>query len=386
LENKITYFDYAATTPMREEVRQAIQPFLETEFGNPSSIHARGREARRAVDRARRTIAQTLQARPDEIFFTSGGTESINIIHKGLWWRHQHHKNHMIISAIEHSAVIETVNWLKGQGLQVTTVFPNDQGVIEVQSIQKAIRPETFLVSVMVANNELGTIQPFREIGQLTRSQNILFHADAVQAYGKIPLNVQTDGFDFISVSSHKIYGPKGSGFYFHRTSVQLEPLIHGGGQERGYRGGTENVLGIVGMAQAAELIHQTMHQEALRLQALTEFLTQELSRRIPQLQVNGATAPRIPGIVNLSIPSLSAERLIQRLDREGYAISSGAACTAGAFHPSHVLLAMNKSNQEAKESIRISLGAFTTFDEIQNFVNDLPKTVDALAATPLLD
>ncbi|MGH7739955.1 MAG: cysteine desulfurase family protein, partial [bacterium] len=282
------YLDHAATTPLDATVLEAMLPYLQGAFGNPSSVHAAGREARAALERSREKIAMTLNADPKEIVFTSGGTESVNAVHKGVAWASSGQARHFIVSAVEHSSVRETLADLVRQGFAVTRVGCDARGWVDPKEVQKAVRPgETRMISIMAANNEVGTIQSVREIGKLAREQGILFHTDAVQAYGKMILDVQKDFIDFLSVSGHKIYGPKGSGFFYHRRGLELVPLIHGGGQERDLRGGTENVAAIVGLAEAAWKICDDRN-EPVRLRALADFFLLELKKNLPEFKLNG--------------------------------------------------------------------------------------------------
>jgi cysteine desulfurase len=372
------YLDNAATTPLDEKVFEAMLPYFKHEYGNPSSVHESGRRSRAALDRARQMIASTLHAGPKEIVFTSGGTESVNAVHKGVILASTRKIKHIITSTIEHHCVMDCLEWLSRQGVLVTHIRPNAEGWIDPKDIQKAIRPdETILISVMAANNEVGTQEPFGEIGRIAREQGILFHTDAVQAYGKISINVQTDHIDFLSVSAHKIYGPKGAGFFYQRQGVPLVPLVHGGGQERDLRGGTENVAGVVGMAEAAELIFERS-SERDRLRHLTDAFWKQLKAVCPDVKLNGPedAQKRVPGLINITFPGIEGDRLVQSLDNLGFAVSSGAACAAGSAPPSHVLLAMGRSPVEAKQGLRISLGHATTEQELQQFLKTLVSAV----------
>ena len=368
------YLDHAATTPLDDQVLAAMMPYLKEEFGNASSVHVFGRHARAAVEKARETIAQTLHADPKEIVFTSGGTESVNTIHKGVVLAAKSKTPHLIISSLEHHCVLDCAEWLARTGCSVTQVPVNAEGWIDPKDVQKAVRPgETVLISVMAANNEVGTIEPFAEIGKMARQQGIFFHTDAVQAYGKIPIDVQKDHIDFLSVSAHKIYGPKGAGFFYQRKGLQLVPLIHGGGQERDLRGGTENVAGIVGLAEAAKRI--IGRSDADRLRALTDIFFAELKKALPSVRINGPidAGKRVPGLINITLPGVDGDKLVQNLDSKGFAVSSGAACAAGAAPPSHVLMAMGRSNKGAKEGLRISAGHSNTEEQLKSLAQALP-------------
>ncbi len=382
------YFDNAATTPLDEKALEAMMPFLKGEYGNPSSVHEAGRHGRAALEKARALIASTLNATTKEIVFTSGGTESVNAIHKGVVLASQTPKKHIILSSIEHHCVLDCVEWLEKQGVAVSRVNPNNEGWIDPKDVQKAIRPgETILISIMAANNEVGAIEPFGEIGRLARQQGILFHTDAVQAYGKIPIDVKKDSIDFLSVSAHKIYGPKGAGFFYQRQGVALVPLVHGGGQERDLRGGTENVAGIVGMAEAARLIFERSG-ERQRLKGLAQELWKGLKGLYPELKLNGPQDidQRVPGLLNVTFPGVPGEMLVQSLDAQGFAVSSGAACAAGSAPPSHVLMAMGRNAAEAKQGLRISLGHGTTPEQVQAFLRIIPSVVEKIKTMTSFD
>jgi cysteine desulfurase len=375
------YLDHAATTPLDEKVLEAMMPFLKEEYGNPSSLHALGREARGAIERAREKIAQTLNADPKEIVFTSGGTEGVNMVHKGAAFSFHGKARHIIISAVEHSCVLECTDYLTNHGYSVTAVPVNAEGWVDPRDIQKAIRPgETGLISIMAANNEVGTIQPFGEIGLIARERNILFHTDAVQAYGKIPIDVQKYNIDFLTVSGHKIYGPKGVGFVYQRKGTELVPLIQGGGQERDRRGGTENVAGIVGMAEAAKKICADTIEPG-RLRVMAQVFLEKMKEAYPDLKVNGPEDPekRVPGILNITLPGIEGETLVHSLDGKGYAVSSGAACAAGSAPPSHVLLAMGRNPKQAREGLRFSFGRANTGEQARQLAQDMPSITQGL-------
>jgi cysteine desulfurase len=377
----VIYFDHAATTPLDERVLEAMMPYLKEEYGNPSSVHALGREARNALEGAREKIANTLNADPKEIVFTSGGTESVNTVHKGAAFAFHGKFRHIIVSAVEHHCVQECVEWLTNQGFSVSEAPVNSEGWVDPKEVQKLIRPgETGLISIMAANNEVGTLEPFPEIGKMCREQGILFHTDAVQAYGKIPIDVQRDHIDFLSVSGHKIYGPKGTGFVYQRRGLELVPLIHGGGQERDRRGGTENVAGLVGLGEAAKRICSE-DTERNRMRVMVDIFVDELKRVFPDAKVNGPQKPdqRLPGIVNITLPGLEGETLVHSLDAKGFAVSSGAACAAGSAPPSHVLIAMGRSPKEAKQGLRLSFGHSNTGEQVRKLIEVLPALTQGL-------
>ena len=375
------YFDHAASTPLDEKVLEAMMPFLKDGFGNPSSVHAYGREARNAIERAREKIADTLKADPKEIVFTSGGTESVNAVHKGAAWAFHGKSKHLILSPIEHHCVMECSEWLTNHGFSVTEVPVNSEGWVDPKEVEKAIRPgETGFISIMAANNEVGTLEHFQEIGRMARERGILFHTDAVQAYGKVPLDVQKDHLDFLSVSGHKIYGPKGAGFLYQRKGLELVPLIHGGGQERDRRGGTENVAGIVGLGEAAERICSETAERA-RLRVMADLFWDELKRLFPDVRLNGPAKSdqRVPGLLNVTFPGIDGENLVHALDAKGFALSSGAACAAGSAPPSHVLLAMGRGPKEAKQALRFSFGRSNQGGQVKELLQVLPGVLDSL-------
>jgi cysteine desulfurase len=375
------YFDHAASSPLDEKALEAMLPYLKEDFGNPSSVHGPGRDARNAIERAREKIADTLNADPREIIFTSGGTESVNAVHKGVTWAFHGKARHIIISSVEHHCVLECSEWLTNQGIAVSEIPVNSQGWIDPKEVQKAIRQgETGLISIMAANNEVGTIQPFQEIGRMAREQGILFHTDAVQGYGKIPIDVQRDHIDFLSVSGHKIYGPKGTGFVYQRRGLEMVPLVHGGGQERDRRGGTENVAGIVGLGEAAKRICGETGERA-RLRAMTDLLLGDLRKRFPDLKVNGPekSDQRVPGLLNITLPGIEGESLVHSLDAKGFAVSSGAACAAGSAPPSHVLIAMGRSAKEGKQGLRFSFGHSNRDEQVKQLVETLPSVIESL-------
>ncbi len=355
MTKRFVYMDHAATTPLREEVLEAMLPYLQDKYGNPSSLHSAGREARAAINEAREKTALALGAEPNEIFFTSGGTESNNIAIKGAA-RRQKHKRHLITSSIEHHAVLDVCKELAAEGFQVTFLPVDRYGMVSVEEVKRALTPDTFLISVMTANNEVGTIEPVAEIGALAREHGILFHTDAVQAVGQIPMNVREMNIDLLSLSAHKFNGPKGVGALYVRKGVYLAPLYQGGGQERKLRPGTENVAGIVGLARALELAVEEMPEKSRRLQELRERLIDGLLK-IDEVVLNGHPTSRLPGNVNVSFNYIEGEALLLGLDLEGIAASSGSACSSSSLEPSHVLLAMGVEDQLARGSLRLTLG-----------------------------
>ena len=376
---KKVYLDYSATTPMKKEVIDEMLPYLTEHFGNPSSIHSFGRESRKAVDNARDQIAKTLGAKSDEIFFTAGGTESDNWAIKGVAYAMKGKGNHIITTKIEHHAVLHTCEELAKEGFEITYLDVDQYGLINLEELKNAIKENTILITVMFANNEIGTIQPIKEIGQIAKEKGIIFHTDAVQAYGNVHINVDELGLNLVSISSHKIYGPKGIGALYIRRGTKILPFIHGGAQEKKRRAGTENVASIVGFGKAAELAHENLDGHINRLLALRTKLMDNLLSKIPYSQVNGHPTKRLPGNVNISFEFIEGESLLLSLDMVGIAGSSGSACTSGSLDPSHVLMAIGLSHEIAHGSLRLTIGDFTTDEEIDYVLEKLPPIVDRL-------
>lgn len=375
-----TYLDCAATTPVDARVFDVMQPYLSTYFGNPSALYQEGRQARRAVRRAREQVAALLCAEPDEIFFTSGGSESDNWALKGMAFalRRAGRGRHIVTTAIEHHAVLNTVHWLAGEGFDVT-VLPVDRfGRVSPDAVKAAVREDTILVSVMTANNEVGTIEPIAEIGSFLREKGIFFHTDAVQAAGHIPLDVGACSVDALSLSAHKFYGPKGVGALYLRRGFTLDPLVHGGAQERDMRAGTENVPGIVGLGAAAELAANTMQAEKSHLDSLWHRLADGIAA-IPGSFLNGDKDHHLPGTFSFGIEGVDHESLLIRLDMDGFSVSAGSACSAGSLEPSHVLLAMGQTKAQAASVVRVSMGRFTTREDVDAFLTSLRRNLNAM-------
>lgn len=374
------YLDYAATTPMDSRVVEAMMPYFTKQFGNPSSIYSFGREARRAVSKAREQVAALLQADPSEIFFTSGGSESDNWVLKGMAFalRREGKGCHIITSQVEHHAVLNTCAWLEKQGFSITYLPVDDFGRVMPERVKEALREDTILVSIMTANNEVGTIEPIAEIGSFLQERGIFFHTDAVQAAGHIPLAVDELHVDALSLSGHKLYGPKGVGALYLRRGTRPDSLIHGGSQEREMRAGTENTAGIVGLGMAAELAREELGGEWERLSMLRDQLIQGV-KEIEGTWINGDEKYRLPGNVNFGIAGVSQDTLLIRLDMAGFAVSAGSACSAGSLTPSHVLMAMGQSANEAGSAIRVTLGRFTTEDELNRFTDALRIAVESM-------
>lgn len=374
------YLDHAATTPLRPEVLEAMLPYFNQEFGNPSSVYGAGRRAHQALDQARDTVADLLGAKSEEIIFTSGGSEAANLAIKGVAWAYQTKGKHIITSAIEHHAVLDAVLWLKQQGFEVTILPVDEEGFVDPQSVQEALRGDTILVSIMHANNEVGTIQPIEEIGAIVRAHGAFFHTDAVQTAGILDLDVAELNVDLLSLSAHKFYGPKGVGALYVRKGVRLDPLIHGGAQEKRRRAGTENVAGIVGLAKAFELAQAERGEVTRHLIQLRDQLLQGL-QAIPHTKVNGSLERRLPNNVNVCFQFIEGESLLLNLDLKGIAGSSGSACTSGSLDPSHVLLAMGLSHEIAHGSLRLTLGRENTQDQVTYVLEEIPIIVERLRA-----
>ena len=372
------YLDNAATTSVSPEVLEAMLPFFTEVYGNASSIHGFGREGKRAIENARRQVMKALNAAaPQEIYFTAGGTESDNWALKAVALMRG--AGHIITTAIEHHAVLHTCQWLEKRGFDVSCLPVDEYGRVTAAQVEKALREDTILVSVMAANNEVGTVQPIGEIGRICRERGVLFHTDAVQAVGALPIDVQAMNIDLLSLSGHKLHGPKGAGALYVRRGVKLEPFIHGGAQERGFRAGTENVPAIVGLGKAVEIARENLAENAARMTALRQRLIDGLMERVPGTRLNGHPAQRLPGNVNLSFDKVEGEALLLRLDLMGVAGSSGSACTSGTLDPSHVLLALGLTPAQANGALRLSIGTDTTREEIDAVLEILPPIVEDL-------
>jgi len=381
------YLDYAATTPTDPLVVQAMQPYFYDKFGNPSSIHFFGQEAKKAIEEARSKIAHFLGAKEEEIIFTSGGTESDNFALFGVLWANSAKGNHIVTTALEHHAVLEPANFLEKQGFKVTYVRPDSDGLISPDSIAQAITDKTVLVSVMHANNEIGTIQPLDEIGRITRDKGVYFHTDAVQTVGHIPINVNELNLDLLSLSAHKFYGPKGVGCLYVRKGTRIQAYLRGGGQERHRRASTENLPGIVGLGRAIDLCKDRMQDEAQEQTRLRDKLISEIQKRIDHVYLNGHATKRLPNNVNFSIEYIEGESMLLNLDMLGFAASTGSACTSGDLEPSHVLLAIGRPHALCHGSIRLTLGRFTQESDIDSFLDAFPGVVAKLRAmSPLYD
>jgi len=373
------YMDNAATTATRPEVLEAMLPYFTQHYGNPSSIHAYGRDARRAIENARKQVAAALGCEPREVYFTAGGSESDNWAIRCALQNKQ--GKHIITSAIEHHAVLHTCEYMEKQGYEVTYLPVDEYGLVSVDDVKKAIRPNTALITIMAANNEIGTIQPIAEIGKLAKEAGILFHTDAVQAVGAVPINVKEWNVDMLSLSGHKFHAPKGVGALYVRKGIRITNLIYGGAQERGLRAGTENLPGIVGLGKAIELAVAEIPEYTERLTKLRDKLIDGILASIPDVQLNGHRTQRLPGNVNVSVRYVEGEALLMRLDLAGIAASSGSACTSGSLDPSHVLLAIGLPHEIAHGSLRLSLGNDTTEEDVDYVLETLPNIVTTLRA-----
>jgi cysteine desulfurase len=382
------YLDYNATTPVEPEVLDAMLPYFSGEFGNAASIHTPGQRARAAVETARERVAALIGARAQEIVFTSGGTESDNHAIFGVVGqkflpvsssRNADSFPHIITTAMEHEAVLNACQALEKSGVRITFLATNREGQIDLDELRRAIQPETVLITIMHANNELGTVQPLEEIGRIAKEWDIYFHTDAVQSAGKLPIEVNALQVDLLGLSGHKFYAPKGVGALYIRGGTRLRQLLYGGHHQRGFRPGTENVAGIVGLGKAAEIARESLAADARRVSTLRDKLEQGLLARVPHARVNGGAAPRIPNTTNLVFPGIEGEALLIALDLKGLACSTGAACSSGAVEPSHVLTALGLPSEEARASLRFSLGRHTTEQEIDFTLQVVPSAVEQL-------
>lgn len=379
------YLDNAATTKTAPEVVEAMLPYFTEYYGNAGSIYRLGNESRKAVILAKETIAGTLGAQANEIYFTSGGTESDNWAIKAVYEAYRDKGNHIITSKIEHHAVLHTCEYLAKQGAEITYIDVDEDGLVDVEQLKRAIRPDTILISVMYANNEIGTLQPIKEIGEIAAAHGILFHTDAVQAYGQMPIDVTACHIDLLSASGHKFNGPKGIGFLYVSKKARIRSFMHGGQQERGRRAGTENVPGIVGLEAAVKRVYGRVEEErcacsfaenAERERILRDYLISQIEEKIPGAILNGHRTKRLPGNVNFSFPGVEGESVLIMLDMQGICASSGSACTSGSIDPSHVLLAIGRSPEEARSAIRLTLGAENTKEEMDVVVGELARIV----------
>ncbi len=377
--NSSIYLDNSATTPLKKEVLDAMMPYLTEHFGNPSSIYTIGRNAKAAIETARQQVADAIGATPAEIYFTGCGSEADNWAIKGIARAKEKKGKHIITSAIEHHAVLHTLNYLEKQGFEVTYLPVDEFGKISLTELEDAIRPDTILITIMTANNEVGTIEPISEIGKIARAHNVVFHTDAVQAIGVLEMDVKEMCIDMLSLSAHKFGGPKGVGALYVRNGIRPEIFMHGGAQERARRAGTENVASIVGLGKAITLATNNIPEKAEKLSTLRDYLIEHIMKEIPYVKLNGHPTDRLPGNANFSFYFIEGESLLLMLDLNGIAASSGSACTSGSLDPSHVLLAMGLPHETAHGSLRISIGEENTKEEIDKVITLLPQIVQKL-------
>lgn len=380
MEKRRLYMDYSATTPVKKEVLDEMMPYLTDYFGNASSFHLFGRETKTALDKARKQIASLVNADPNEIFFTNGGTESDNWALQGSAFARKNKGNHIITSKIEHHAILHTCEYLeKVHGFEVTYLDVDADGIVDLEQLKREIKDTTILVSIMYANNEIGTIQPIKEITEIAHAHGALMHTDAVQAAGNIPVDVKELGVDLMSMSGHKIYGPKGVGSLYMKKGVKIHNLIHGGAQERRKRAGTENIPAIVGYGKAAEMAKENMENHIEELTRLRNKLIEGVLERIPHTRLNGHRNNRLPGNANFSFEFIEGEGILLLLDQLGIAASSGSACTSGSLDPSHVLMSIGLTHEWAHGSLRLTVGDFTTDEDIDYILENLPGVIERL-------
>lgn len=385
--SKYIYMDNAATTPIKREVLEAMMPYFTDKYGNPSSIYSIGGQSRNAIERAREKVSKVFNAKPQEIFFTSCGSESDNWAIKGIAYANRKRGNHIITSKIEHHAVLHTCQYLEKQGFRVTYLDVDEYGFINLDQLKESIRDDTILISIMFANNEIGTIQPIAEIGKIAKEKGIYFHTDAVQAIGNVKIDVNELNIDLLSLSAHKFYGPKGIGALYIRQGVKIDPLISGGAQERNRRAGTENVPYIVGLGKAIELAYENIDEHNEKLTKLRKRLIKGIFDNIDYVRLNGDEEKRLPGNANFCFRFIEGESILLSLDMEGIAGSSGSACTSGSLDPSHVLLAIGLPHEIAHGSLRLTLGDFNTEEDVDYVIEKLTEIVARLRAmSPLYD
>ena len=378
-EKRTIYLDHAATTPVKPAVLEAMRPYYTEHYGNPSSIYSIARESKKAIETARAQVAKAIGAAPEEIYFTSGGSESDNWAIKGVVFANRKKGNHIITSAIEHHAVLHTCQYLEKEGFSVTYLPVDSSGLVDPQELEKAITDKTILISIMYANNEIGTIEPVAELGAIAKKHKIYFHTDAIQAIGNVPIDVKAQNIDLLSLSAHKFYGPKGCGALYIRKGVKIDNLIHGGGQESRRRAGTENIAGIVGLGTAIELATADIGGHNTRIAALRDQLLKGILDMIPYSRLNGHPEKRLPGNLNVSFEFIEGESMLLWLDDEGICGSTGSACTSGSLEPSHVMLAIGLPHEVAHGSLRLTLGDANTEQDVDRVLDVLPKVVAKL-------
>lgn len=376
---KVIYMDNAATTRTAPEVVEAMLPYFSEYYGNPSSVYELAGASKKAINEAREKISQVIGAKPNEIYFTAGGSEADNWAIKETYEAYKEKGNHIITTKVEHHAVLHTCQWLEKQGAKVTYLDVDENGIIRLEDLERAITPETILISVMAANNEIGSLMPIKEIGMIAKEHGILFHTDAVQAFGQIPLDVDECHIDMLSSSAHKINGPKGIGCLYIRKGLKLRSFIHGGAQERKRRAGTENVPGIVGYGKAAELAMTTMEERTAGEREVRDYMIEKIKKEVPYCRLNGHPVLRLPNNVNFSFQFIEGESLLIMLDMEGICASSGSACTSGSLDPSHVLLAIGLPHEIAHGSLRLTIGEETTKEDVDFVVEKIKGIVERL-------
>lgn len=374
--NRIYYFDHAATTAVDEEVLKEMVPYFSYSYGNPSSAYTIGRQNKMAIHIARQKVAKAINAKPKEIYFTGCGSESDNLALKGITYANSKNKKHIITTKIEHHAVLNTCKTLEQEGIEVTYLNVDKEGKINLQELENSIKESTILISIMTANNEIGTIQPIKEIGKIARKHKILFHTDAVQAIGNIKIDVEEMNIDLLSMSAHKFYGPKGVGALYVREGIGFKEIQDGGHQENGKRAGTENVAGIVGMGKAIELVHENIEEYNKKLIELREYCIEKLQSKIGKIKINGARKDRLPGNINISFLGEDSSELLLKLDEKGICTSAGSACNTADSSPSHVLIAIGLNNKEAEGALRITLGKENTKEDIDYLVNSIADII----------
>lgn len=385
--SEFIYLDNAATTAMKPEVAEAMMPYFTEIYSNPSSVYSFAGKAKKAMEDAREQIAGFVGAKAAEIYFTGGGSESDNWAIKAVAESYKEKGKHIITSKIEHHAVLHTCEWLEKNGYEVTWLDVDENGIISLSELEKAIRPDTILITIMFANNEIGTIEPVKEIGEIARKHGVLFHTDAVQAFAHVPIDVEEMNIDLLSASGHKFYGPKGIGFLYIKNGVKIGSLIHGGAQERSRRAGTHNVPGIVGMAKAAELAIDSMEESIKKETEVRDYLISRIEKEIPFVRVNGDREKRLPNNVNVCFRFVEGESLLIMLDQKGICASSGSACTSGSLDPSHVLLAIGLPHEIAHGSVRLTLSDTTTMEDADYVVDNLKMIVERMRSmSPLYD
>ena len=376
---KIRYFDNSATTRVKEEVLQEMFPYFCEEYGNPSSMYSLGREAKRALEKARVRVAKLINCKPKEIYFTGCGSESDNTAIKGIAYKNRKKGNHIITSKIEHPAVLHTCQSLEKHGFEVTYLNVDKDGFINLSELENSIKPNTILISIMFANNEIGTIEPIREISKIAKKHNIIFHTDAVQACGNVDIDVRKLGIDMISLSGHKLYAPKGVGALYVKEGIEFEKFMDGGHQERDKRGGTENVAEIVGLGKAAELAKNNLEKHQEHLRTLRDYYIKNIEEKITDAKLNGPRENRLPGNANFSFPGINGEELLIHLDERGICASSGSACTTGSMDPSHVLVAIGLDKNMSKGALRTSFGEENTLEDVDFLVDSLVEILNKM-------